>query len=98
MGLCLCDDDYRGDSCQHLNGDSALVHPKDFQESFIVGSDEGANDGGGWRRISGGERVSDSLFGVGGRLVMNHAPVRLLETIDLDLTNAKYHLNTFYSN
>ena len=36
------------------------------------------SDGSGWRGISGGERVSDSPFGVGGRLVMNHAPVMLL--------------------
>ena len=86
MAVCLCDDDYKGDSCQHLTGDSALVLPRDFQESFIGSEDA---DGGGWRRISGGERVSDSPFGVGGRLVMNHAPVRLLETADLVLTNAK---------
>ena len=81
-GLCLCDQNYQGDSCQEVNLSSPNLI--DFQESFTA--DDNLSR---WRRISGGQRVIESSSGIGGKLVMNRHSVRLLETLDLDLTNAE---------
>lgn len=45
-----------------------------------------------WARTVGGETISSTSVGLGSAFAVNQPGIRMLETRDLDLTHAKYHL------